>query len=191
MYILVDGYNVLKQTSRHTEITERERQRFINQLRNYAQRKGHVIIVVFDGGPTTWPTRTQKLGVTIIYSGTKQSADDVIKKMLQEADNKEVLLVSSDNELYTCARACHATVMDAVAFYTLIMHSIDAPGMHQKEKVIKTSHDENPYLDALMSGVKMPPEHKNEEETTAVNRKSPAITPSKKERELLKKIKKL
>jgi hypothetical protein len=42
-----------------------------------------------------------------------------------------------------------------------------------------------------MAGVKMPAEYKPEEEIAYRTRKSPAITPSKKERELLKKIKKL
>lgn len=191
MYILVDGYNVLKQTSARKEISEHERQRFINQLRKYAQQKGHTVILIFDGGPSTWPTRSQKHGVTIIYSGTKQSADDVIKKMLNESGNKEVLLVSSDNELYSCARANKATVMDAIAFYDLIVHAITTEGARTKGTVIKTSQEENPYIDALMSGIKMPADFKQEDEIFQANRKSPAVKPSKKERELLKKIKKL
>lgn len=189
MYILVDGYNVLKQISARKEISEHERQRFINQLRKYAQQKGHTIILVFDGGPSTWPTKTEKQGVGIVYSGIKQSADDVIKKMLSESGNKDVLLVSSDNELYVSARMSRASVMDAIAFYHLIMQSKDTAAAH-KGNIVKTSQEENPYIDALMAGVKMPAEYKPEEETI-YTRKSPAITPSKKERELLKKIKKL
>lgn len=191
MYILVDGYNVLKQTSARKEISEHERQRFINQLRKYAQQKGHTIILVFDGGPSTWPTKTEKQGVGIIYSGIKQSADDVIKKMLSESGNKDVLLVSSDNELYVSARTSRASVMDAVAFYHLIMQSKDTSAGAHKGTIVKTSQEENPYIDALMAGVKMPAEYKSEEEIAYSTRKSPAITPSKKERELLKKIKKL
>lgn len=191
MYILVDGYNVLKQTAQELEISERRRQQFINQMRIYAHNKGHQITVVFDGGPDVWPTRHQKQGVIIIYSGTKQSADDVIKKIIDETKNKELLVVSSDNELGRYAMHNNATIMESMVFYTILMQAQKPESKNKKDVFVKTSSAHNPFMDQLIQESRMPAHTKDEQDVYDNKRKSPADRPSKKERELLKKVKKL
>ncbi len=57
MIILIDGYNVLKQVYPSTQISEAQRQQFINQLRSYGKIKQHKVVLVFDAGPFDRPTK--------------------------------------------------------------------------------------------------------------------------------------
>ena len=98
MHIIIDGYNVLKQMLTGDQIGLQQRRAFSNMLGKYAGKKNHAITLVFDGGPHTWTSQEKDHGITVVYAGTKLSADDVIKKMLS-SKKYGVLLVSSDNEL--------------------------------------------------------------------------------------------
>jgi predicted RNA-binding protein with PIN domain len=189
MHILIDGYNVLKQISIEKEISDYERQKFINQIRHYAHEKKHSISIIFDGGPTTWPSKHEKHDVIIVYSGSQQSADDVIKKIIEKTQ-KELLLVSSDRELNNFAHNFGVTTIDALSFYNLIKESLKKPAKSNGDIIIKTSQAEDSYIDELMRKSKLPLERKNEIEYYD-KRKSPSIKSSKKERALLKKVKKL
>jgi predicted RNA-binding protein with PIN domain len=187
MHIIIDGYNVLKQALGIKMISDEQRRGFINMLGRYAERKNHTIVVVFDGGPDTWPLQQKDHGILVTYSGIKQSADDLIKKALQQKPH--VLLVSSDNELKAAAK--HGTmVMDSLEFYTLVKQEL-----MPKEKTVakgslqKTSKEENPLVDELMRKDTQPIYKGKSEESK--ERRSKGQTPSKKERAYLQKLKKL
>ena len=79
--------------------------------------------LVFDGGPDTWTTQEKDHGITVIYSGIKQSADDVIKKLLL-AKKFGVLLVSSDNDLKANAIRLGIASMNADDFYNLVKNEL-------------------------------------------------------------------
>ena len=98
MHIIIDGYNVLKQVLHSGKISDMQRRAFINMLGKYGEKKNHRIVVVFDGGPDTWPTQQRDHGVTIIYSGIKKSADDLIKDLLNQKHHN-LLVITWDNEI--------------------------------------------------------------------------------------------
>lgn len=189
MHIIIDGYNVLKQMLVSTQIELPQRRAFINMLGKYGKKKNHSITVVFDGGPATWTTQEKDHGITVIYSGTKYSADDVIKKMLLEK-HFGVLLVSSDNELKTAAARQEIVSMNAQDFYTLVKDELTSKSEKATfDILIKTATDSESWVDELMrsDSSRMYKYDDAEQE----QRKSPSQRLSKKERAYVQKIKKL
>lgn len=189
MHIIIDGYNVLKQMLTDEQIGLPQRRAFINMLGRYAVQKNHSITVVFDGGPNTWPTQEKDHGVTVIYSGTKQTADDIIKKLLS-AKKYGILLVSSDNELKAAMARAQGASINADEFYALVKNEL----MQKNEKsatdiLIKTTTDSESWLDDLMRS-DMSNMYKYDEPEED-QRESPSQRLSKKERAYVQKIKKL
>ena len=84
MIIVVDAYNLLRSVPPYKKtITDKERMQFIAQLSAYGRRKGHKIVIVFDGGPHEWPFKENMKVVTVVYSGIHESADDYIKEYIE------------------------------------------------------------------------------------------------------------
>lgn len=189
MHIIIDGYNVLKQVIHQREISESQRRGFINMLGKYAHRKNHTITVVFDGGPTTWPSHEKDHGVTVTYVGTKQTADDYIKMMITNKRHG-VLVVSSDNEIKRAAAHQGLVSIAGIEFYRMVAIASQLGSSKKDDKhVIKTSNHINEVIDSLMrmqSGVVF-----KKDDEAVVERQSKGDRPSKKEREYLQRIKKL
>src|SRR5690349_11587596 len=78
MILIIDGYNVLKQVY-GKQIDEKLRTHFIKKLQQYASKKGHHLIVIFDGYFHDDASYTKSKRLEVIYSGLNLSADDVIK----------------------------------------------------------------------------------------------------------------
>jgi len=81
MHIIVDGYNLIRQsdTFRQSErkSLEEGRNALIRSLAGYRKLRGHRITVVFDGwvGGSPLEERDRALGVEIIYSRLGEKAD--------------------------------------------------------------------------------------------------------------------
>src|SRR5688572_27799357 len=105
MIIIIDAYNLLHAMPLYKKtLTDQERAQFIKQLGVYGQRKGHKIVLVFDGGPFEWPYKEKVCSVQVVYSGINESADDYIKEYLEKNRSKDLLVVSSDTEINNCAQ---------------------------------------------------------------------------------------
>lgn len=189
MHIIIDGYNVLKQVIHQNTISESQRRGFINVLGKYAHKKNHTITVVFDGGPTTWPSHEKDHGVIVTYVGTKQSADDYIKTMIANKRHG-ILIVSSDNEIKHAAAHQGLVSVDGIEFYKMVMSALQSAGSKKEQKqIIKTSAESNELVDQLMRQASGTVYKKDDNDT--VERRSHGNKPSKKEREYLQKLKKL
>jgi hypothetical protein len=185
MIIIIDGYNVLKQLNPNS--SEKTKQHFISQLSSYAERKHHTLIIVFDGGDQPYDYSEHYNKVKVIYSGYKQTADDVIKALLEKMKNEDALLVSSDRELVRYAHRNTIESSDALAFYHLIKPEMPAG---KKSVIIKNGKKEyDDELSRLMEEESRTVPTKHEHEIKG--RKSTGHQPSKQEKRLLRKIKKL
>ena len=153
MHIIIDGYNVLKQLLGSGEISLSQRRAFINMLGKYAQKKNHDICVIFDGGPDVWPSQEIDHGITVVYSGIKQSADDLIKVAMQKKSHG-LLIVSSDNELKMAAAKRNITSIDALEFYSLVRHEMQSKPGKTQSGLVKTSTEENALLDSLCAPIR-------------------------------------
>ncbi len=155
--LILDAYNILKQIAKATTINEQERRAFITFMADYAALRSHSVILVFDDGPYERPTTVQKGQLSIVYSGRHDSADDVIKKYVQEipvGQKANVLIVSSDRGLYSFASRQGIYSIGSVEFYRLV-----AERLAKKASPLVKSHEQarklhklesNPELDLLM-----------------------------------------
>lgn len=169
MHIIVDGYNLIRQSDilRSSEriSLEEGRKALIKRLSAYRniKQKHHEITVVFDGteGGTAIEERDRQYGIDIIYSRKGEKADDVIKKII-EKKREQMLVVTSDKEIsrYACRRGI--TAISSKDF---------------EEKIEKIS--------VVLPAQPMPDEfHKDEEfdNFRDVRKKGPSRRPSKKQK---------
>lgn len=193
MIIVIDAYNVLKQAYCTNHIVQSSKQLFIKQLGNYSKKKGHAVIVVFDGGSFEWPDKEKVNGIQVVHSGIGLSADDWIKNYIELHRSFDILLVSTDRELNKYVKRFGIESIDSVDFYGLLQESVSAVS-HAKnlvsQKAIKISEMNMPSLDELMEQASKKIVTKIED-VKFNGRTSKAHTPSKKERQMLQKLKKL
>ena len=197
MIIVIDGYNVLKQSLKKKQIADKAKNQFIAQLNRYGTKKNHDMVVVFDGGISSWPEKEHSGTVTVVHSGTRESADDYIMRYLDEHKSKELLLISTDRSLGQHAWNLNIESIDAVDFYQLLQEEIepdDATHRSTQEHAVKLTQREYPELDELMHQASknvVPKKETNSDQQRAAPTQRPGQTISKKERRMLKKIKKL
>lgn len=194
MIIIVDGYNLLKQLFPAALVTERERHAFITYMRSYARKKEHDIVIVFDGGPYTWPTKEDHKGIRVVYSGVHESADDYIKYYITQQKNQDLLLVSSDRELCVYADRMGVTSINSLDFYQVIratMQESEALYEQSTDQAKKLCDESNAELDEIMQEASGKVMHKRDDAKDYADKELLSKTRSKNERQLVKKLKKL
>jgi len=109
----------------HHKNLESERNRLVELLIEYRKRKGHYLVVVFDGWKTGGGTETSSLrgGVKIIYSRLGEKADSVIKRILSTKE-QEWIVVSSDREIASHAWSLGSTPLSSKEFAPFLTASM-------------------------------------------------------------------
>ena len=195
MKLIIDAYNILKQIASNLYITHAERTKFIAQVVAYADKKNIDIVVVFDGAPSDDQSSVEHRNrVTIVYAGHATQADAFIQKYVEKYKEHELLLVSTDRALCRWVGRYNVQSIDALAFYTILQQTqrVESPNPSGGQKAIKLDTDSEIDLDDLMEEACQHIELKDSGEyEDPADRLSRSYTPSKKERALSKKIKKL
>jgi predicted RNA-binding protein with PIN domain len=100
--IIIDGYNLIRSLPELAVLDRADltagREVLLQGLCSYRARKGHALVVVFDGSASAFfPSPPARHGMTVVFSRPPQSADDVLAARCRagEAD----LLVTSDSGL--------------------------------------------------------------------------------------------
>lgn len=101
--IIIDGYNLIG--IYHKDL-EQQRKMLIESLIKYRNRRGHNIIVVFDGWKTGEANEGHSIvgGIKIIYSRLGEKADSVIKRIIS-SERQEWIVVTSDRDIMAHAWA--------------------------------------------------------------------------------------
>ena len=193
MIILIDGYNLLKQRDAGIYIENHVREKFIRLLGAYHKRRGHAIVLIFDGGPSLKSVQEVNDGIVIVYAGAGKSADDYIKQYIAKHRTQDLLLVSSDRELNHWAAAHAIASMDSMAFYGIITaaHAHKDGKKQAAGSVVKMTATENPSLDALMEEATAHMAYKEDDGGRHDRVRSEGHKESKIDRLLRKKIEKL
>lgn len=189
MILLVDGYNLLKSITGSLQISENQRFDFIKKLNNYSKIKRHKIIIVFDGGTFSYPTREQFENIYIVYSGYNYSADDIIKNYLSDNRNYDILLITSDLELRKFALSLSIESISSHEFDVFLNNAFKILIKKVDEGLYKTSKDSSEELDQLMSEASKQILKKDEDEK--IDRKNKLNELSKKEKRISQKLRKL
>lgn len=194
MLVIIDGYNFLKQTRAQSYITSKERALFVAVMGRYATRKKLTIMIVFDGGPYQWAHKETSGLVDILYSGISCSADDIIHEYMENHQHKEIVLVSADNELNIVASALSIPSINPQDFNELVLCALkgQTKANYNGSKFIKTSVSDNKELDILMESATLDIPTKDADQISTIhNRAASHRAPSKVDRLLHKKLKKL
>lgn len=194
MILIIDGYNLLKQIKTDPTIHETERKNFINHLIRYAKIKNHTILVIFDGGQSSWPCAITTKNVTTVYSGTLENADDYIKKYIDKSKHHDnLLLISSDRELITFAEKNNVQTVRSPEFLTILEKTLPQPTIavvKSAEKAHKMKDaPQNLELDELMTKGSNTIMLKKEDMPSIKSPQSPKMM--KKDRKKQQKLKKL
>ncbi|MBW2672613.1 MAG: NYN domain-containing protein [Deltaproteobacteria bacterium] len=109
MHIIIDGYNLIRQSASLRRLErfslERGRSELIRMVAGYRRSRGHKVTVVFDGwmAGSAEEERLREDGVYIVYSRRGETADEVIKRMARAERGSEIIVVSSDREVANSA----------------------------------------------------------------------------------------
>ncbi len=143
MFIIIDGYNLIRQSSklRRYELYSLQagRQALLSQLSDYQQKRGHKITVIFDGwqGEEREEERDRHNNVDIIYSRFGEDADAVIKRLAAESE-EETVVVSSDREIVSFAVSLRKTALSSLEFESVMNRAIASA---RGDNYIKASDD--------------------------------------------------
>ena len=194
MKLVIDAYNVLKNIRHHETCSSDQINWFYNQLARYAAMKQLELIVIFDGGASSYQERFFIKQIEIIYVGKNRTADDFIKQYLDAYYTSDLLLVSSDRELILYAQKYGLCSIEAVLFWHLLMQALEKIPIKkskQHSSMIKVSETNNEELDSLMAEVSDKDIAFKQDVVSLYNEDDKAHGRSKIDKKLLMKMKKL
>jgi hypothetical protein len=132
MHLIVDGYNVIRQSPRlqFLDVMDLQagREALLELLAQYRRRSHHQITVVFDG----WQhgdfkeSRDRYEGILVIYSRRGERADEVMKRLLIQ-ERERALVITSDREIQVCAEQAKAAWINAGEFELSHLHDPSRP----------------------------------------------------------------
>jgi uncharacterized protein len=124
-WILVDGYSVLHSwrmfaTRKARQLTlHRRREMLVGLLRQFADHSRRRVTVVFDGYAAKHKPEVAEPthGVEVLYSERGKTADDLIERLVGQAEQKSgILVVTSDNMERRTVEALGAQTASAEMF---------------------------------------------------------------------------
>jgi len=125
LHIVIDGYNLIRQSKRLSVIEDHSlkegREALLECLASYKRVKDHPITVVFDGtyADTHMERRTRRKGIDVVFSRAGQLADTVIKRIVTQGQAR-VLVVTSDREIAEFAAEHGAVSISSTEFESKI-----------------------------------------------------------------------
>jgi hypothetical protein len=124
-WILVDGYSVLHAWPRFATRKARQwslqqkREALVGVLRQYADHSHRRVTAVFDGYAAKHKPEIAEpsSGVEVLFSGKGKTADDLIERLVAQAEQRsQILVVTSDNMERRTVESLGAQSMSAEIF---------------------------------------------------------------------------
>jgi predicted RNA-binding protein with PIN domain len=191
--LIIDGYNLIKKVAKEQHISSKYRYQYLKQLGIYAKNKNLQILIVFDGGESSFNYCEQVYGLEIIYSGFLESADDVIMRLIANHQyQEELMVVTSDREIIDSARQYTLDIIKSEEFYLLMQagqNLVDQQIINHFNRANKTTSTVNLELDNLMELASKQVQPKTEELIRPRALISQKL--SKHEKQITRKLKKL
>lgn len=137
MHIIIDGYNLIRQSSalrRFEHISlEEGRGELLRRVARYKKAKGHKVTVVFDGWREGPPAQeeSQKAGVHVIFTARGETADEVICRMVEKS-GEEIVVVTSDRPVARRAFSRGNAAVSSQEFEALMMREEERAFIREK-----------------------------------------------------------
>jgi len=131
LHIIVDGYNVIRQSKQLRILDLRDiqegREALQDILVEYKKSKGHRITVVFDGtNAVSLDSQRQRFrGIEILFSRNGETADTVIKRMASR-ERERALVVSSDRDIISFVSSMGSATIGSRAFEDKLLQALYA-----------------------------------------------------------------
>jgi hypothetical protein len=157
MHILIDGYNLIRQSEAFRRFDrmslEAGRKALLHSLAGYKKRTGHRVTVVFDACEGGFPTeeRDRHAGLHCLYSRRGETADDLIKRMI-EGRKEEFVVVTSDRNIADFASRRGVAAIASPVF-ELRLQNVDT-AHHEIGCCEKDGSDADKYDDDSAAGTK-------------------------------------
>ncbi len=138
MHIVIDGYNLIRQSRRLKRIDRYDlqagREALVEAVAAYRKLKPFPVTIVFDGGDAEpgMPRRDQTKGIRLRFSKAGELADEVIKRIIGR-EKANALVVSSDREIIDFAIANGAATISSAEFDERLdmAHYMDSKGAEE------------------------------------------------------------
>jgi predicted RNA-binding protein with PIN domain len=128
MHILIDGYNLIRQSGAFRRFDrlslEAGRNALMHSLAAYKKQTGHRVTVVFDareGGFLT-EERDRYGEISVLFSRKGETADDLIKRMI-EGRKEEFVVVTSDRAIADFAARRGVAAIASPVFESRLQHA--------------------------------------------------------------------
>jgi predicted RNA-binding protein with PIN domain len=139
MSYLIDGNNVMGQRVGWHRDKPRARRTLLDELANFAARRGARVAVVFDGAPEPhFAEGSSYRGVTLHYAARGSDADTRIKSLVESSRERRTLrVVTSDRALADYVRRCGVEVIRSGEFRKMLegADSEDASAREAKREI--------------------------------------------------------
>jgi predicted RNA-binding protein with PIN domain len=129
LHIIIDGYNVIRQSKQLRILDQRDiqegREALQDILVEYRKSKGHRITLVFDGINAVSPDAQHQRfrGIEILFSRNGETADTVIKRMAAR-EKERALVVSSDRDIVSFVRSMGSATIGSRVFEDKIFQAL-------------------------------------------------------------------
>ncbi len=161
MHIVIDGYNLIRQSERFRSAEraglEAGRSRLLKELSGYNKTNSHRITVVFDGWRDGSPHEEQyrRDGIDIVYSRKGEPADDVIKRMTRQVD-REILVVTSDRDIASSVTKAGGVALSSAQFELKLLEGT----AHKPDPVDYLDDEDDEGAEAVVTRKKKGPARK-------------------------------
>jgi len=120
--LVIDGHNLIGQIPEISLSDPHDEEKLIERLQEYHREKGTPIIVVFDPGQATPPSkRLRGKGIKVLFAPPGSKADTLIINLVRKSPYPRGLtIVSSDREVRRAAKARRAKIMTAERFARIL-----------------------------------------------------------------------
>ncbi len=127
MEIIIDGYNFIGRDQGLTGPLEPKRNRFLQQLSVYCEKKNFKVTVVFDGwqSGSRYEVEEKKNRVRVVFSRLGEKADGVIIR-IAHAKGSGCVVVTSDREIQSAVEKFGAVCIRSGDFAE-ILRSVEIP----------------------------------------------------------------
>ena len=133
MRVIIDGNNVFRALNLIHGVDQTAAEQFLQKLESIAASRGWEVTVVFDGQTVNVPP--QSPGIRVLFS-YEETADDVIKRLVDDAKNvRSLVVITDDRAIRYYSRAAGAGIKSVKEFFRSMKVKTSGPGTSDRKTI--------------------------------------------------------